>query len=229
MRAEVPAWTASREEIWAHVATAVSPRTIGNCLLAAGLRSCVPLARLTLTLWHHQARLLWWRERIDWRVEWSYVAFCDDSRFYLYESDLRTRVRRRPGERHRPECFRPRHTGPTSGFMVWGGHQLHLAATKRALRGVQQLPWPAKSPDLSRIEHVLDMVKWELILSQEPAHNYCRIATTGTRCLGKSSAGWHSASLWLLHAKIHACVAARGGYTVYWCDCLGIHYCNMCV
>ena len=69
--------TASREQIQAHVASGVSPRTIGNCLLAARLRSCVPLARLPLTPWHHQARLLWCRERVDWRVEWHSVVFND--------------------------------------------------------------------------------------------------------------------------------------------------------
>ena len=63
------------------------------------------------------------------------------------------------------------------------------AVTQRTLIGAQYLPWPEKSPALSPIEHVWDMMKRELILSQEPAHNYCRIATTGTRCLGKSSAG----------------------------------------
>ena len=39
--------TASGEEIQAHAAPAIS-RTIGNCLLAAGLKSHVPLARLPL-------------------------------------------------------------------------------------------------------------------------------------------------------------------------------------
>ena len=43
------------------------------------------------------------------------------------------------------------------------------AATQRALRGVQQLPWPARSPDLSPIEHISDMMKRELTLSPEPA------------------------------------------------------------
>ena len=28
------------------------------------------------------------------------------------------------------------------------------AATQNALCGVQQLPWPAKAPDLSPIEHI---------------------------------------------------------------------------
>ena len=42
--------TTSREEIRAHVTSAVSPRTIGNSLIAAGLRSHVPQAAYHL---HH--------------------------------------------------------------------------------------------------------------------------------------------------------------------------------
>ena len=41
--------------------------------------------------------------------------------------------------------------------------------TQRALCGVQQLPWPARTPDFSPIEHVWDMMKRELTLSLEPA------------------------------------------------------------
>lgn len=58
VRAAVADRTSSRDEIRSHVAPAVSPRTIGNRLLAAGLRSRVPLARLPLTPRHRQARLL---------------------------------------------------------------------------------------------------------------------------------------------------------------------------
>ena len=65
VQSAVAAQTASREEIWAHVAPAVSSRTIGNCLLAAGLGSHVPLARLPLTPWLRQAWLLWCRERVN--------------------------------------------------------------------------------------------------------------------------------------------------------------------
>ena len=39
--------------------------------------------------------------------------------------------------------------------------------TQRAFRGVQKLRWPARSPDLSPIEDVLDMVKRELTLSPD--------------------------------------------------------------
>ena len=56
VQAAVVTQNSSREEIQAHVATAVSPRTIGNLLLAAGLRLHVPLARLQQKC---QARLLW--------------------------------------------------------------------------------------------------------------------------------------------------------------------------
>ena len=45
------AQAASRKEIRAHVASAVSARTIGNCLFAARLRFCAPLDRLYL---HHE-------------------------------------------------------------------------------------------------------------------------------------------------------------------------------
>ena len=48
------------------------------------------------------------------------------------------------------------------------------AATQRALRGVQ-LPWPARSPDLSPIEHVWDMMKWELTLSPESAATIAKL------------------------------------------------------
>ena len=120
VRAAVPARTVPREEIRAHVAPALSLRTIGNRLLEVGLRSRVPLARLPLTPKHRQARMLWFRDRVYWRLKRSSVVFSDKYRFCLNASDGSTRVRRRPGERHLLECIHPRHTGPTSVFLVWG-------------------------------------------------------------------------------------------------------------
>ena len=81
---------ASREEIWAHVALAVPPRTIGNHMLAAGFGLRVPLASLPLIPWHCQAWLLWCRERVDWRVEWHPIVFSDENKFCLYASDEHT-------------------------------------------------------------------------------------------------------------------------------------------
>ena len=42
-------------------------------------------------------------------------------------------------------------------------------AIQRALCGIEQLPWPARSPDLLSIQHVWDMMKRELTPSPEPA------------------------------------------------------------
>ena len=98
VRAAVAARKTSRKEFRAYVAPAVSPRIIRNSLLTAELRSHVPLARLTFTPRHHQAVLFWCRQKDDWRVEWRSVVFSDESRFGLYASGGRTRVRRSPGE-----------------------------------------------------------------------------------------------------------------------------------
>ena len=92
VRAEVAARIASREEIRTHIASAVSPRTIGNRLIAVGLTSHVPLARLPLTPRPCQTRLLWCREVVGWRVEWRSVILSDESRFCLYASDGSTHI-----------------------------------------------------------------------------------------------------------------------------------------
>ena len=42
------------------------------------------------------------------------------------------------------------------------------AATQRALRSVQQLPWPVRTPTPSPTEYVWDMMKRELILQSLP-------------------------------------------------------------
>ena len=73
---------ASKEEI-RHMLHCCITRTIGNRLLASGLRPRVPLARLPLTPRHRQARLLWCRETVDWRVQWLSAVFSDESKFCL--------------------------------------------------------------------------------------------------------------------------------------------------
>ena len=82
-------------------------------------------------------------------------------------------------------------------------------------RSEQQLPWPARTPDLMSIEHVRDMIKQELALSPEPA-------TTIAKFRQQVQDAWVNVSqddirhLYdRLHERIHACIAARGGYTVY--------------
>ena len=84
------------------------------------------------------------------------------------------------------------------------------AATQRAPRGVQQLAWPARFPDLSPIEHVWDMMKLELTHSPEPA-------TTIAELRQQVQDTWYNLSqddirhLYdRLNERICACVATRG-------------------
>ena len=116
---------ASREEIHTHVAPAISPRSIGNHLLAAGLRSRVPLGRLSL-------------------------------------HDGCKHVQRRPGERHLLVCIHPRYLRLHGVWAISYKLRSHLVFPQGILRGVQ-LPWPARTPDLSPIEHVWDIMKWNLV------------------------------------------------------------------
>ena len=120
MLVAMAARTASREEIRAHVASAVSPRIVGNHLLAAGLRLRVPLTRLPLTPRHRQARLLWYRERVDWRVQWrsavsSYFVCMRVMDVHVYGVDLMSVIFRSSFAHDRLHGV--------------GGHPLQLAVT----------------------------------------------------------------------------------------------------
>ena len=69
------------------------------------------------------------------------------------------------------------------------------AATQRALRGVQQLPWPTRFPDLSPIEQVWDIMKRDLTLSPEPATTIAEFRLRVQDFWGQSIAGCHSTPL----------------------------------
>ena len=127
-RAAVAARTEFEVEFRAHVAPGESPRTIGNCLLATGHRSLVPLDRLPLTPRHHTARLLWWRQRVDWRgtgaLLYSVIrvgsVFMGVMDVHVYAVDLVTII------------FRiefAHNTQAPSQVSFCGGHQLQLAVT----------------------------------------------------------------------------------------------------
>ena len=113
-------------------------------------------------------------------------------------------------------------------FQQDNAHPHMAAATQRALRGVQQLPWPARSPDLSPNEHVWDMVKWELTLSPEPAAIIAELRQRVQEARDDISQEDIRHLYGCLNARIHACIDTRRDYTVYLCDYLGTPYCDMC-
>ena len=82
------------------------------------------------------------------------------------------------------------------------------AATHSALRGVQQLPFPARSPDLLPVEHVWDVIKRELALSPEPATINAKLRQQVQVALGILSQDNFRHLYNSFQARIHTCFAA---------------------
>ncbi|GFX87774.1 transposable element Tc1 transposase [Trichonephila clavipes] len=126
-------------------------------LTEVGLRSRRPLRRVPLTPHHRQCRLDFCRPRATWSVtDWRRVIFSDESRFSLSADDHRTRVWRRTGQRSDPAFIVERHTAISQGAIYQQDNaRPHTARlSQQCLQGYDVLPWPARSPDLSPIEHV---------------------------------------------------------------------------
>ncbi|GFT18949.1 transposable element Tcb2 transposase [Trichonephila clavipes] len=89
-------------------------------------------------------------------AKWNQVVFIDESRFNLSSDANRVRVWRPRGELLNPTFALQRHTAPTAGAIFQQDNALpHTARVSQdCLRTVTNLPWPARSPDLSPIEHI---------------------------------------------------------------------------
>ncbi|CAH2011764.1 unnamed protein product [Acanthoscelides obtectus] len=125
----------------------------------------------------HLPWLDWCRQRSLWDQEWNSIVFSDESRFCLGMHDGRARVRRRRGERRNPQFFVERHVHHTVGVMVWDPtfqqdnarpHVARVTIDFFQHNDVILLPWSPRSPDLSPIEHVWDMMGRRLLNLQRP-------------------------------------------------------------
>ncbi|GFT75134.1 transposable element Tcb2 transposase [Trichonephila clavipes] len=166
----------TRSKIRADVGVAIVAQTISRHLADANLKSKRPFRALPLTPEHPQLRLQWCQARSMWNVtDWQKVVFSDESRFVLGTDDNRVRMWRRPaydsrstlivmrgtltGQRYIDDIIRP-HVGPflnglPGAIFQQDNARPHTARVAQdSLRHFQTIPWQARSPDLSPVEHV---------------------------------------------------------------------------
>ncbi|GFX43235.1 transposable element Tc1 transposase [Trichonephila clavipes] len=145
--------TMTRSTIRAGVA--IVPQTISRHLAEENLKSKRPFRALPLTPEHRQLLLQWCQARSMWNVtDWQKVVFSDESRFVLGTDDNRVRVWRRPG---------PFLNGlPGAIFQQDNARSHTVRVAQDFLHHFQTLPWPARSPDLSPVEHVWDQIKRQM-------------------------------------------------------------------
>ncbi|GFW53222.1 transposable element Tc1 transposase [Trichonephila clavipes] len=176
--------TVTRSTIRADVGVAIVPQTISRHLAEANLKSRHPFRALPLTPEHRKLRLQWCQAGSMWNVtDWQKVVLSDESRFVLGTDDNRVRVWRCPandsrstlivmrgtltGQRYVDGILRP-HVGPFLNSLPGAIFQQDNARPHTArvaqdiLRHFQTLPWPARSPDLSPVEHVWNQLKRQM-------------------------------------------------------------------
>ncbi|GFW44502.1 transposon Tf2-6 polyprotein [Trichonephila clavipes] len=97
-------------------------------------------------------------ERRIWVVEWNEVVFTDELRICLQPHDGRIQVWKHPGERMLNSCVMHRHTGPSTGIMVWGGigyHSrtflVHIAGTLNSQHYISEVLEPVVLSYLQRL------------------------------------------------------------------------------
>ncbi|UYV60256.1 hypothetical protein LAZ67_1000569 [Cordylochernes scorpioides] len=164
--------------------TQVSKMTINRRLRERNLKARRPLRCLPLTPVHRQVRLQWCRERSTWNcADCGRIVFSDKSRFLLCPDDrpnvsgdvlgsvwilaLLTPLVVIPGtltaQRYVDDILRPvllpflsHHSGLT--FKQDNARPHTARVTMDGLQSCRTLPWPARSPDLSPIEHIWDVM-----------------------------------------------------------------------
>ncbi|GFV31561.1 transposable element Tcb2 transposase [Trichonephila clavipes] len=197
----------------------MSASSIHRRLLHRELRARVPLYRISFTANHRRLRLQRAHEHRVWQADWHQVIFSDESRFNLWNHDVRNRVKRYSGERCLTKCVIERHGGLTPEVMVWRrfrimddptGYELRVVSI--AAQRMQLLPWPDYSPDMSSIVHVWDLVGRRFARYPRPASSKDELLLRIWNSLPQADIQNLFDSMPRRTTTLNA---ARGGYTKY--------------
>ncbi|GFU69057.1 transposable element Tcb2 transposase [Trichonephila clavipes] len=137
---------------------------------------------------------------ISWDTRSSLVVLQGTSTARRYVDDILTPIvlpmlSSRPGAIYQQDNARP-HTARLS---------------QQCLQGYDVLPWPARSPDLSPIEHVCDVLGRQL----QPSRDTGELTAQMQRLWQDLPQGVISDIIESMPRRISACIAARGGFTTY--------------
>ncbi|GFY24141.1 transposable element Tcb2 transposase [Trichonephila clavipes] len=142
----------------------ISRFTVARRLHGGGLFARRPVRCVPLTPAHRRRRSLWCREHRNWRDnEWGRVLFTDESRFSLSSDSHRILIWRERGSRNHPSDTIERDRGAMGLqflFMDDNAPCHRTVAAEQLLESedIERMDWPARSPDLSPIEHVWDFL-----------------------------------------------------------------------
>ncbi|GFW40691.1 transposable element Tc1 transposase [Trichonephila clavipes] len=184
--------TVTCSTIRADVGVEIVPQTISRHLAEANLKSKRPFRALSLTPEHRQLRLQWCQARSMWNVTgWQKIVFSVNPGLFWG---------------HMITVY-------GCGGALQDNARSHTARVAQdILRHFHILPWQARSPNLSPVEHMCDQLKRQ-IPSCHSVHDlelavqdlWAHLPQNNIKCLINS-----------MPDRVAACIAAGGGPTRYW-------------
>ncbi|GFY01095.1 transposable element Tcb2 transposase [Trichonephila clavipes] len=139
--------TVTRSTTRADVGVAIVPQTISRHLAGANLKSKRPFRALPLTPEHPQMKLQWCQARSMWNVtDWQRLCLVMNPGLFW------------------GQMISVYGCGGALGaiFQQYNARPHTARVAQDFLRHFQTLPWPARSPDLSPVEHVWDQLKRQM-------------------------------------------------------------------